>query len=92
MEKSVKKLTRNDGVMVSIMPDGEKMMLDIEQGKYFALNKIAAVIWDELEEPKSVEELIENLTARFSAAEATIRNDVLMFLEDMQVKKLIILK
>ncbi|MEI6287805.1 MAG: PqqD family protein [Bacillota bacterium] len=84
------KLSRNDSVLVSTMPNGEKMMLDIDQGKYFALNGIGSLIWDELTEPRTVNELVEIFTARSDADRNTVESDINEFIEQMKTKKLLL--
>ena len=76
--------------MVSTMPNGEKMMLDIDQGKYFALNGIGSLIWDELAVPQTVNELVEIFTARSSADRETVESDINEFVEQMKAKKLLL--
>lgn len=86
---SEKKYLRRENVAVSDAPDGEKMMLDIEQGKYFGLNKIGALIWNELAEPKTVDELVGLFAGRASVERVVIETDVCEFIEEMLKKNLI---
>ena len=66
------------------------MMLDIDQGKYFALNGIGSLIWDELTEPRTVNELVEIFTARSDADRNTVESDINEFIEQMKTKKLLL--
>ena len=39
--------------------NGEKIMMDLDKGKYFMLNETGSAIWDAINEPKSVSKIIE---------------------------------
>lgn len=43
----------------------ERVMLDIEKGKYFSLNPVAARIWEILEEPLEIDELCNLLLKEY---------------------------
>ncbi|MFN5480234.1 MAG: PqqD family protein [Chitinophagaceae bacterium] len=61
---------QNRNVMQSAIGD-EVVMLEPETGYYFGLNSVAAVIWDELKNPKNIEELVEVLLTRFEIDRGT---------------------
>lgn len=37
--------------------DGEAVVLETESGTYYGLNEVATFVWDELDEPRSIESL-----------------------------------
>ena len=53
-------IAQAEGNIVSDM-DGEKVMLSIKNGKYYNLGTIGGVIWDHLQKPILLEELISKL-------------------------------
>ncbi|HAE51396.1 MAG: PqqD family protein [Tistrella sp.] len=69
--------------------DGELIMMDMEQGRYFNLNRISAEIWRELERPRNVTDLCRSLGERYDASAAEIERDVLDLLGQMEDQKLI---
>lgn len=54
----------------------------VEVQRIFALNSTAADIWEKLDQPKTVEELIEFLKNEYSADESVIRSDVENILQE----------
>ena len=59
------------------------VMVNIETGKYVALNASASVIWDALEQPRSSDEIVSDLRAKFDVDEGTCRNSVARMLDKM---------
>lgn len=60
--------------------DGEMVMMNIETGAYASLNETGKSIWNLLEEPKSLEELLPSLVEEYDIDEATAKTDVGTFL------------
>jgi hypothetical protein len=60
--------------MLSAEIGGEAVMMSIEKGAYFGLNPVATRIWDLIEQPKTVAELIQAITDEY---------DVQVFVADM---------
>lgn len=71
-----------DGNMVSDM-DGEKVMLSIQNGKYYNLGEIGGEIWECLKEPISINDLILSLLAQYDVEENECRDHVFVFLNSL---------
>lgn len=69
--------------------DGEVVMLDIESGGYFNLDRIGAAVWARMETPITFEDLCQGLHRAYAAPLETIRQDVSVLLEQMQAHKLV---
>ena len=69
--------------------DGETVMMDIENGKYYSLGKTGSVIWDLLEQPRSLNSICEVLSSRFAVSPETCEADVSAFLKQMLDQNLI---
>lgn len=69
--------------------DGELVMMDMDSGRYFNLDRIGTVIWRELEQPRKVADLCQSLSQRYEAPASEIERDVLDLLRQMADKKLI---
>lgn len=61
----------------------ELVMMDIDKGKYFALNPVATRIWDLLEKPLTIDELCSILMDEYEVSESQCRQDVQEVLEEM---------
>jgi hypothetical protein len=73
----------------SAMMDGEIVMIDIEQGKYYGLDGVGIRIWNHLAQPRRVSDLCELLLAEYDVAPASCEVDVLRFLNEMETQRLI---
>ena len=63
--------------------DGEVMMMNIDTGKYFALNEVASFIWDRLMVPLSLRQICEVVQVEFDVTPETCERDVKKFVESM---------
>lgn len=70
------------GNVVSDM-GGEKVMLSIHNGKYYNLGEIGGDIWEHIQEPITVQNLIASLTDRYDVADAICEEQVLSFLSHL---------
>ena len=75
-------VSRAPGFTTAAVHD-ELMMLNVEQGAYFSLDPIAAEIWNMLEEPARVQELVDRLQKRYAVEPEQCRDDVLAFLAEL---------
>ena len=83
-------LARNPEIIANEIDD-EIVMMSIEEGSYFGLNSIGSIIWQELEEAKSVESIISILLERFDVEEKTCREETIAFIESMIKNKTLVI-
>jgi Coenzyme PQQ synthesis protein D (PqqD) len=69
--------------------DGELVMLDPRQSRYFALDSIGLRIWDLLEQPQQVDALCRTLVEEFDVSVEACHADVLAFLEQLSDAQLV---
>ena len=79
---------RADNKVAAEMGD-ETVILDIESGFYFQLNKTGARIWGLLETPMTLAALCAKVEAAFDVDPVTCRAEVIAFLETMRGKDLV---
>jgi hypothetical protein len=63
--------------------DGEKVMMDLEKGKYFALNEVGSRIWDIIDKPVSVRDIIGILLKEYDIDEKSCNEEVINFIGKM---------
>src|SRR5689334_19196889 len=85
IDKSVKQVKGN---IVSDM-GGEKVMLSVENGKYYNLGEIGGIIWDLIEERILVNQLVDDLTAIYEVNRVDCEEHVVSFLENLLAEGLI---
>lgn len=69
--------------------DGEVVMMNMEKGQYFMMNEVGSRIWEIIEEPIKVCELIEALLSEFEVEREECENTVMEFLDDLNHGNLI---
>jgi len=90
MDSGNSTITRNPNVSVSDVDD-ELVMLDLEQGRYFGLNSVGAEIWNYIESPRRINEVVAHLLRKFNIDEPTCRAETLNLLKSMMSAKLVTL-
>ncbi len=81
-------LVRNDALVTAPM-GADVAMMDMDTGKYFVLQEVAAFIWERLAEPATAAELCDALTQRYDVTAERCRADVLPFLQNAHDKGLL---
>ncbi|EOU1604722.1 lasso peptide biosynthesis PqqD family chaperone [Clostridium perfringens] len=67
----------------------EKIMMDLDKGKYFMLNETGSAIWDTINEPKSVSEIIESIIKEYDIDRETCESKVLEYLEKLRHEEIV---
>ena len=82
------KYVQKEGNVVSDM-DGEKVMLSVHNGKYYNLGEVGGFIWELMNEPKSINELVERLTEEYDVSPEECESQVRSFLDMLKKEELI---
>ncbi len=69
--------------------DGEVVMMNMEKGQYFMMNDVGSRIWEIIEEPIKVSEIINALLSEFEVEREECENTVMEFLNDLNYGDLI---
>jgi hypothetical protein len=86
---SVNNLIRQSkGNIVSNM-NGEKVMLSVANGKYYNLGKLGGQIWDLIEEPKTIYQLVSQLMSEYDVDILKCEEQVISFLDQLLEQELI---
>jgi len=80
--------TRIEDIISGSLHD-DLVMMDIDKGKYFALNPVATRIWELLEKELSFDELCKLLLEEYEVEEEQCRREVEEYLEEMVKMKLL---
>ncbi len=70
--------------LVAAQIEEQAMVMDLESGAMFQLNRTGARIWDLLETPRTLADLVAILAQRFPDAGDTLRDDVAAFVAQMR--------
>lgn len=78
-----------NNLLSTALMEGELVMMDMSQGKYFGLNPLASHIWSLLASPKSLDDLVVDLMSQFDVTEDECRTDTELFLQQLVDKQLV---
>ena len=59
-------------------------MVSIANGFYYAVSDVAREIWEAIEQPKKISDLVNELTGTFNIDRAKCEQETLSFLEDLR--------
>ncbi|MEY8197633.1 MAG: lasso peptide biosynthesis PqqD family chaperone [Colwellia sp.] len=82
------KLSRTSSAVASEL-DNEVVMMSIEQGEYYGLGQVGSQLWRLMEQPTSVQHIIEQLMAQYDVSFEQCQQDVTPFLTQLHHKGLI---
>lgn len=80
---------RRDHTLSTDLSESETVMLDIERGMYFGLQDVGKVIWEQLEQPRTVGSICDRLVHQFEVEPETCRSEVVAFLAQLHEEGLI---
>jgi len=89
--KEEKIFSRTKGVAGSEM-DGEIVMMSMETGKYYCLNPVASRIWQLLEEPITLSELVDKLLKEYEVERAVCLTEIEDILDKLDAEGLLEIK
>lgn len=69
--------------------DGEEVILHTDSGVYYGLNAVGRYIWNRVQDPVTIERLVEQVATEFDTTIEECEPDVVDFLEDMYENDLI---
>ena len=73
-------IQRNPEV-ITAEADQDLIMVSIATGHYYGVSDVARDIWDTIESPKRVSDLVDDLTASYHIDSSSCRDQTLSFLE-----------
>ena len=68
---------------------GEQVVLNFDDGMYYSLNPIGARIWQLIQEPSKVSDLLATLVDEYDVAAAQCESDLIALLTEMRNLRLV---
>lgn len=81
-------IKRNEDLLSSDI-DGEIVMMSIEKGSYYGVNLIGSRIWNIIEQPVKVSDIISLLLKDYDVSNDICEKDVLTFLNTLNRENII---
>jgi hypothetical protein len=69
--------------------DGETILLNKERGTYQGLSGVGPRIWELIQEPTTVETLVETVSTEYDVEPGRCERDVHEFLQEMAAERLV---
>lgn len=80
---------RGEEVIAKVM-DGEAVIINLANGKYYSLEKVGGAIWEMIEEGCGLGEIVDRLVARYDVPPAQAESDVLRLADELVKEDLVI--
>jgi hypothetical protein len=74
-------IIQRDSEVICSEADQDLIMVSIASGSYYGLSDVAREIWDAIEHPKRVSDLVGRLTASYDVSPSLCEEQTLSFLE-----------
>lgn len=68
---------------------GESVILQLKSGIYYGLNEVGSVVWQLINEPRTVQSLYDAVLAEYDVEPQTCEHDVQVLLRDLLEAQLI---
>ena len=81
-------ITRNEEPLSSEI-DGERVMMSLDQGKYFGLNTVGSFIWELTESKSTFGEMLNKVEEKYDVAPEVCLKETSQFIEQLIEKKLV---
>lgn len=69
--------------------DGEKVIMNLEKGKYFSLNEMGSIIWEIINREIGVKKIIELLMCQYDVEKSICEECVFEYLNELENVNLI---
>ena len=91
MIKLTDKVMQREDLVAADMGD-ETVMMDIMSGKYFKLSEVGGSIWNKIEQPKLVSDLITALLEEYDVSEEECTKQTIEFLTQLVDKGIVVVE
>ena len=85
-----KRLSPNRDEVVSKVIDGEAIIINLSNGIYYSMDKVAGLIWDLIDRETRVEEIVGEITARYDVTRSQVEAHVKRLVEELFQEKLVV--
>ena len=80
---------QSDPEIIAAEAGEDVVMVSIENGQYYGVSQVAKEIWQAIEQPTRVSNLISDLVANYNVDRTLCEKDTLAFLEQLLAERLL---
>ena len=70
----------------------ESVILELQSGTYFKVNDVGAAVWDYLQQPRQVTDVITHIVNKYEVSADQAEAEILSFLQNLVDKGLVVLE
>ena len=89
---TVTSIIQRDPEVIAAEADQDLIMVSIASGYYYGISNVAREIWDAIERPKRISDLIQDLTTTYNIDQTSCEDQTLSFLETLLKEGLVRVK
>jgi len=78
----IQRYQRNTDVLFESIDD-ESVLLNLKDGCYYGLNAVGRAVWESLDRPKTIDEVISDVKLRFHEHPESVESEIYDFLEEL---------
>jgi hypothetical protein len=82
-------IVQRDPEIIAAEADQDLVMVSIANGSYYGVSDVARAIWEAIEHPKKVSDLIDDLTAAYNVERSKCEEETLFFLGNLLTERLL---
>jgi Coenzyme PQQ synthesis protein D (PqqD) len=82
-------IVQRDLNIIAAEADQDLVMVSIANGAYYGVSDVAREIWESIEHPKKISDLIDDLTASYNIDRSSCEEQTLSFLESLLSERLL---
>jgi hypothetical protein len=82
-------VVQRDPDVIAAEADQDLVMVSVANGFYYAVSDVAREIWETIERPKKVSDLINDLAGTYNIDLTMCKDETLSFLEDLRAEGLL---
>ncbi len=82
-------VVQRDHDVIAAEADQDVVMVSIPNGLYYAVSDVAREIWEAIDRPQKISDLIDNLTTSYNVDRDLCEEETLSFLEDLRTEGLL---
>lgn len=70
--------------------DGEAVLVNLENGSYYSIDSVGAVVWDYVEKGLSSNQIVEAIAAQYEGEQADITVGIQQLFDQLQAEQLVV--
>jgi Coenzyme PQQ synthesis protein D (PqqD) len=82
-------VVQRDPDVIAAEADRDLVMVSIANGLYYGVSDVAREIWETIEQPRTISDLIDDLAGTYNIDRSTCEQETLSYLEDLRSEGLL---